>query len=49
MTRSRSDVLRGTLDLMVLPPLETMGRLNGWGIARRIERASNDTRRDRSR
>lgn len=49
MTRSRSDVLRGTLDLMVLPPLETMGCFNGWGIARRIEQASNDTRTDRRR
>ena len=43
MTRSRSDVLRGTLDLMVLQTLATMGRLHGWGIARRIEQVSDDT------
>ena len=43
MTRSRSDVLKGTLDLMVLETLASMGRLHGWGIARRIEQVSDDT------
>jgi len=32
----RTDVLQGTLDLMVLKTLETMGPLHGYGIARRI-------------
>ena len=33
----RSEVLHGTLDLMVLKILETMGPMHGYGIARRIE------------
>ena len=33
----KSDILQGTLDLMVLQTLETMGALHGYGIARRIE------------
>ena len=36
------DVLQGTLDLMVLQTLETMGSLHGYGIARRIEQVSDD-------
>ncbi len=32
----KSDVLQGTLDLMVLKTLESMGPLHGYGIARRI-------------
>jgi PadR family transcriptional regulator len=36
----RADVLQGTLDLMVLQTLETMGPLHGYGIARRIEQIS---------
>jgi PadR family transcriptional regulator, regulatory protein PadR len=39
---SRIDVLQGTLDLMVLQTLETMGPLHGYGIARRIEQISED-------
>jgi PadR family transcriptional regulator, regulatory protein PadR len=37
---SKSDVLQGTLDLMVLKTLESMGSLHGYGIARRIEQVS---------
>ena len=37
MTQSKSDVLQGTLDLMALKTLESMGSLHGDGIARRIE------------
>ena len=33
----RSDVKQGTLALMVLKTLETMGPLHGYGVARRIE------------
>ena len=40
MPQSKSDVLQGTLDLMVLKTLETMGSLHGYGIARRIEQVS---------
>ena len=42
MARGRSEILQGTLDLMILQSLETMGRLHGWGIARRIEQISED-------
>ena len=38
----RSEVLQGTLDLMILKTLETMGPLHGYGIARRIEQLSED-------
>ncbi|HEY6345782.1 MAG TPA: PadR family transcriptional regulator [Bryobacteraceae bacterium] len=36
------DVWQGTLALMVLKTLETMGPLHGYGIARRIEQTSGD-------
>ena len=36
----RTDVKQGTLALMVLKTLETMGPLHGYGIARRIEQIS---------
>ena len=39
----KSDVLQGTLDLMVLKTLESMGPLHGYGIARRIEQVSADS------
>jgi PadR family transcriptional regulator PadR len=38
----RSDILQGTLDLMVLQTLEAMGPLHGYGIARRIEQISEE-------
>ena len=38
----KSDILQGTLDLMVLQTLEAMGPLHGYGIARRIEQISDD-------
>jgi len=43
MGNSKPDVLQGTLDLMVLKTLETMGSLHGYGIARRIEQVSANT------
>ena len=43
MGEDRSDVLQGTLDLMVLKTLESMGSQHGYGIARRIEQVSNET------
>jgi PadR family transcriptional regulator PadR len=38
----KTDVWQGTLALMVLKTLETMGALHGYGIARRIEQTSGD-------
>ena len=38
----KSDVWQGTLALMVLKTLETMGPLHGYGIARRIEQTSGN-------
>ncbi len=38
----KSEVWQGTLALMVLKTLETMGPLHGYGIARRIEQTSGD-------
>ena len=43
MPESKSDVLQGTVDLMVLKTLESMGPLHGYGIARRIEQVSENT------
>ena len=42
MTKDRSEVLQGTLDLMVLKTLDALGPLHGYGIARRIEQLSED-------
>jgi transcriptional regulator len=42
MGESKSDILQGTLDLMVLQTLEAMGPQHGYGIARRIEQVSED-------
>ena len=39
---AKTDVLQGTLDLMVLKTLETLGEMHGYGIARRIEQVSHD-------
>lgn len=45
MKRLRVGVLEGTLDLMVLQTLATMGPMHGYGIARRIEQVSEDALR----
>jgi len=42
VVEKKSDVLQGTLDLMVLKTLQAMGPLHGFGIARRIEQLSED-------
>lgn len=42
MSKQRTDVPYGTLDLLVLKTLETMGEMNGYRIARRIEQVSGD-------
>jgi PadR family transcriptional regulator, regulatory protein PadR len=41
----RSEILQGTLDLMVLKTLEAMGPLHGYGLARRIEQLSEEVLR----
>ena len=38
----KSEVLQGTLDLMILKTLDALGALHGYGIARRIEQISLD-------
>ncbi|HMH12402.1 MAG TPA: PadR family transcriptional regulator [Edaphobacter sp.] len=43
MGEGKSDVLQGTLDLMILKTLESMESLHGYGIARRIEQVSANT------
>jgi transcriptional regulator len=42
MGDAKLDLLQGTLDLMVLQTLATMGQVHGYGIARRIEQVSGD-------
>src|SRR5437867_109822 len=42
MGDSRSEILQGTLDLMVLKTLDAMGPMHGYGLARRIEQISDD-------
>ena len=42
MGDKKSDVLQGTLDLMVLKTRHAMGPMHGFGIARRIEQLSED-------
>ena len=40
--KQKSDVLQGTLDLLVLKTLDTMGAMHGYGIAQRIQQVSED-------
>jgi PadR family transcriptional regulator PadR len=42
MAADKSEVLQGTLDLMILKTLQALGPLHGFGIARRIEQLSED-------
>jgi PadR family transcriptional regulator PadR len=42
MDSKKSEVLQGTLDLMILKTLHALGPLHGFGIARRIEQVSGD-------
>jgi PadR family transcriptional regulator PadR len=43
--RAKLDILQGTLDLMVLQTLSTMGPLHGYQIAARLEQVSEGTLR----
>jgi PadR family transcriptional regulator len=45
MDTKKSDVLQGTLDLMILQTLHALGPLHGFGIARRLEQISRDVLR----
>ena len=42
MPGDKSQIMQGTLDLMVLKTLESMGPQHGYGVARRIEQISDD-------
>jgi PadR family transcriptional regulator, regulatory protein PadR len=42
VTQPKSDVLQGTLDLMVLKTLDTLGAMHGYGIAQRIQQISEN-------
>ena len=42
MLVSKTDIWQGTLALMILKTLDTLGPLHGYGIARRIEQTSGD-------
>src|SRR5437868_15529021 len=42
MNNSKAEVLQGTLDLLVLKTLETIGPIHGFGIAVRIQQISED-------
>ena len=42
MAQQKSEILQGTLDLMVLKTLDAMGAMHGYGIARRIEQVSEE-------
>ena len=42
MSQAKAEVLQGTLDLILLRTLDTLGPLHGYGIARRIEQVSEN-------
>lgn len=41
MVQPKSDILQGTLDLMVLKTLHTLGSMHGYGIAQRLQQVSS--------
>lgn len=42
MPNNKSEILQGTLDLMILKTLDAMGPLHGYGVARRLEQISRE-------
>ena len=42
MDKDKAAILQGTLDLLVLKTVETMGPLHGWAIAKRIEQVAEE-------
>jgi transcriptional regulator len=43
MSKYQADLPYGTLDLLILKTLDTLGTLHGYAIARRIEQVSGDS------
>jgi transcriptional regulator len=43
MSKNQADLPYGTLDLLILKTLDTLGTLHGYAIARRIEQVSGDS------
>jgi len=44
MSKNKTDLPYGTLDLLILKTLDTMGALHGYSIARRLEQLSGHLR-----
>jgi transcriptional regulator len=44
MSKTKGEVPRGTLDLLILQTLHTLGPMHGYGIARRIEQVAGKIR-----
>jgi PadR family transcriptional regulator, regulatory protein PadR len=42
MGKDKAELLQGTLDLLVLKTVDTLGPLHGWAIAKRIEQVAED-------
>ena len=42
MGKNKAELLQGTLDLLVLKTVDTMGPLHGWAIAKRIEQVAQE-------
>ena len=42
MGKDKAELLQGTLDLLVLKTVETLGPLHGWAIAKRIEQVAEE-------
>ena len=42
MAKDKANVLQGTLNLLVLKTVDSMGPIHGWGIAKRIEQVADD-------
>ena len=42
MGQAKGEILQGTLDLMVLKVIDTLGPIHGYGIARRLEQVSEN-------
>jgi len=42
MGKDKAELLQGTLDLLVLKTVDTLGPLHGWAIAKRIEQVAEE-------
>jgi PadR family transcriptional regulator PadR len=43
MSKQQAEIPYGTLDLLIMKTLETIGSLHGYAIARRIEQVAGDS------